>query len=106
MLVNYLICRFPRLGKNYKENSLSTNQPANGEPNGGLVIRVRGAASINGGNEPLVVIDGFPTTSGLASISPDEIENITVLKDAASASLYGSRAANGVILVTTKALKE
>lgn len=78
---------------------------ANGEPNGGLVIRVRGAASINGGNEPLVVIDGFPTTSGLASISPDEIENITVLKDAASASLYGSRAANGVILVTTKSAK-
>lgn len=78
---------------------------ANGEPNGGLVIRIRGAASINGGNEPLVVIDGFPTTSGLSSISPDEIENITVLKDAASASLYGSRAANGVILVTTKSAK-
>lgn len=79
---------------------------ANGEPNGGLVIRVRGAASINGGNEPLVVIDGFPTTSALSSISPDEIENITVLKDAASASLYGSRAANGVILVTTKSAKK
>lgn len=87
-----------------KFSGVQINQ-ANGEPNGGLVIRVRGAASINGGNEPLVVIDGFPTTSGLASISPDEIENITVLKDAASASLYGSRAANGVILVTTKSAK-
>lgn len=87
-----------------KFSGVQINQ-ANGEPNGGLVIRVRGAASINGGNEPLVVIDGFPTTSGLASISPDEIENITVLKDAASASLYGSRAANGVILVTTKSTK-
>ena len=87
-----------------KFSGVQINQ-ANGEPNGGLVIRVRGAASINGGNESLVVIDGFPTTSGLASISPDEIENITVLKDAASASLYGSRAANGVILVTTKSAK-
>ena len=87
-----------------KFSGVQINQ-ANGEPNGGLVIRVRGAASINGGNEPLVVIDGFPTTSGLSSISPDEIENITVLKDAASASLYGSRAANGVILVTTKSAK-
>ena len=87
-----------------KFSGVQINQ-ANGEPNGGLVIRVRGAASINGGNEPLVVIDGFPTTSGLASISPDEIENITVLKDAPSASLYGSRAANGVILVTTKSAK-
>lgn len=87
-----------------KFSGVQINQ-ANGEPNGGLVIRIRGAASINGGNEPLVVIDGFPTTSGLASISPDEIENITVLKDAASASLYGSRAANGVILVTTKTAK-
>lgn len=87
-----------------KFTGVQINQ-ANGEPNGGLTIRIRGAASINGGNEPLVVIDGFPTTSGLASISPDEIENITVLKDAASASLYGSRAANGVILVTTKSAK-
>lgn len=84
-----------------KFSGVQINQ-ANGEPNGGLTIRIRGAASINGGNEPLVVIDGFPTTSGLSSISPDEIENITVLKDAASASLYGSRAANGVILITTK----
>ena len=79
---------------------------ANGEPNGGLSIRIRGQASVNGGNSPLVVIDGFPTTSGMESISPDEIENITILKDAASASLYGSRAANGVILVTTKRAKE
>jgi TonB-linked SusC/RagA family outer membrane protein len=79
---------------------------ANGEPNGGLAFRIRGQASINGGNSPLVVIDGFPTTSGLESLSPDEIENISVLKDAASAALYGSRAANGVILVTTKGAKE
>lgn len=79
---------------------------ANGEPNAGLSIRIRGQASINGGNSPLVVIDGFPSSSGMESLSPDEIENITILKDAASASLYGSRAANGVILVTTKSAKE
>jgi len=73
-----------------------------GEPNGNLSIRIRGQASINGGNTPLVVIDGFPTSSGLESLSPDEIESISILKDAASTTLYGSRAANGVILVTTK----
>lgn len=79
---------------------------ANGEPNGGLAFRIRGQASLSGGNSPLIVIDGFPSSSGLENISPDEIENVTVLKDAASAALYGSRAANGVILVTTKGAKE
>lgn len=74
----------------------------NGEPNGNLSIRIRGQASINAGNNPLVVIDGFPTSSGLETLSPDEIESISILKDAASTTLYGSRAANGVILVTTK----
>lgn len=73
-----------------------------GEPNGNLSIRIRGQASINAGNNPLVVIDGFPSSSGLESLSPDEIESISILKDAASTTLYGSRAANGVILVTTK----
>ena len=78
----------------------------NGEPNGGGVsIRIRGQASLSAGNSPLLVIDGFPSGTTLADLSPDEIENITVLKDAASATLYGSRAANGVILVTTKAAK-
>ncbi|MCE2616016.1 TonB-dependent receptor [Phocaeicola oris] len=77
-----------------------------GEPNGTLSIRIRGQASINGGNSPLIVIDGFPTSSGLESIAPEEVESISVLKDAASTSLYGSRAANGVILVTTKQGKE
>ncbi len=73
-----------------------------GEPNGNLAIRVRGSASINGGSSPLVVVDGFPLSSGLEGLAPDEIETITILKDAAATSLYGSRAANGVILVTTK----
>jgi TonB-linked SusC/RagA family outer membrane protein len=76
-----------------------------GEPNGGLSYRIRGQASINAGNSPLVVIDGFPTVSGMETLSPDEIESISILKDASAASLYGSRAANGVILVTTKSGK-
>jgi TonB-linked SusC/RagA family outer membrane protein len=76
-----------------------------GEPGGALSFRIRGAASINAGNNPLIVIDGFPTTSGLETLSPDEIESISVLKDASASSLYGSRAANGVILVTTKQAK-
>jgi TonB-linked SusC/RagA family outer membrane protein len=81
---------------------------ANGEPNAGMAFRIRGQASLNGGDNssPLIVVDGFPVSTGLNNISPDEIENITVLKDAASAALYGSRAANGVILITTKGGKE
>jgi len=76
-----------------------------GQPGSEMAIRIRGQASINAGNSPLIVVDGFPITSGLNSINPDAIESISVLKDAASASLYGSRAANGVILVTTKQAK-
>jgi TonB-linked SusC/RagA family outer membrane protein len=76
-----------------------------GTPGSEMSFRIRGAASINAGNNPLIVIDGFPSQSGLQSLSPDEIETITVLKDASSAALYGSRAANGVILVTTKQAK-
>ncbi|WP_419801566.1 SusC/RagA family TonB-linked outer membrane protein [Mucilaginibacter sp.] len=76
-----------------------------GTPGAEMSFRIRGSASINAGNNPLIVIDGFPSSSGLQSLSPDEIESITVLKDASSAALYGSRAANGVILVTTKQAK-
>ncbi len=76
-----------------------------GQPGADISIRVRGAASINAGNNPLIVVDGFPVESGLQTLSPDEIESITVLKDASAASLYGSRAASGVILVTTKQAK-
>jgi len=65
-------------------------------------VRIRGQFSISAGSEPLYVIDGFPITGGINKINPDEIEDITVLKDAASTSLYGSRAANGVVLITTK----
>jgi TonB-linked SusC/RagA family outer membrane protein len=76
-----------------------------GTPGAEMSFRIRGAASINAGNSPLIVIDGFPSQSGLQTLSPDEIETISVLKDASASSLYGSRAANGVILVTTKQAK-
>lgn len=77
-----------------------------GMPGQGIAFRIRGAASINGGNEPLFVVDGLPISTGLNSINPDEIESFSVLKDAAATSLYGSRAANGVVLITTKRGKQ
>jgi TonB-linked SusC/RagA family outer membrane protein len=73
-----------------------------GQPGRGMQVRIRGQLSVSGGSEPLYVVDGFPITGDINSINPDEIEDITVLKDAASTSLYGSRAANGVVLITTK----
>ena len=88
-----------------------------GAPGSGAKIRIRGIGSINAGQEPLIVIDGIPTNSNdastgeqywggqLALLNPDDIESITVLKDASSAALYGSRAANGVILITTRSGK-
>ena len=72
-----------------------------GKPNEGFSIRVRGATSINAGNEPLYVVDGVPT-SDTKTINPSEIESITVLKDASSAAIYGNAGANGVVLITTK----
>ena len=88
-----------------------------GQPGANSQIRIRGISSINAGNEPLYVVDGVAVMSGdqsyftntsnaIASINPSDIESITVLKDAAAASIYGSRAANGVILITTKSGKE
>lgn len=73
-----------------------------GTPGAGMSVRIRGQASISAGSDPLYVVDGFPITGDIANMNPDEIESITVLKDAASTSLYGSRAANGVVIVTTK----
>lgn len=73
-----------------------------GKPGQGMSVRIRGQLSVSGGSDPLYVIDGFPISGGINSINPDEIEDITILKDAASTSLYGSRAANGVVLITTK----
>ena len=79
-----------------------------GAPGDGVSIRIRGTGSIYSDNEPLYVIDGIPTKDPMAlnSISPSEIESISILKDAASAAIYGSRANNGVVLVTTKKAKK
>ncbi len=74
---------------------------SNGTPGSGASIRVRGVGTF-GDNAPLIVIDGVPVEGGLETINPSDIESVNVLKDAASAAIYGSRAANGVILVTTK----
>jgi TonB-linked SusC/RagA family outer membrane protein len=87
-----------------------------GQPGASSQIRVRGTSSINASNAPLWVVDGIPvvsggtgemtnTSNGMATLNPNDIESITVLKDAAAAAVYGSRAANGVILVTTKSGK-
>jgi TonB-dependent starch-binding outer membrane protein SusC len=73
-----------------------------GKPGQGMNIRVRGQLSVSAGSDPLYVVDGFPITGNIGAMNPDEIEDITILKDAASTSLYGSRAANGVVLITTK----
>lgn len=72
-----------------------------GEPGGGISIRVRGSSSISSNNEPLYVIDGFQTDIG-NQINPEDIESIEILKDAAATAIYGSRGANGVVLITTK----
>jgi TonB-linked SusC/RagA family outer membrane protein len=87
-----------------------------GDPGNGISVRVRGAASVSASNQPLYVIDGVPVqgesfaqlgpngqdVTGITGIDPNEIESITVLKDAASAAIYGSRASNGVVMITTK----
>ena len=86
-----------------------------GQPGAASSINIRGMGSFNASNSPLYVIDGVPVNSGnisstgsdagmdiMSTINTSDIENITVIKDAAAASLYGSRAANGVILITTK----
>src|SRR4051812_12226015 len=73
-----------------------------GKPGQGINIRIRGQLSVSAGSDPLYVVDGFPITGNIGAINPDEIETISILKDAASTSLYGSRAANGVVLITTR----
>ncbi|MBS0031589.1 SusC/RagA family TonB-linked outer membrane protein [Chitinophaga sp. 22321] len=76
-----------------------------GKPGGGMAFRIRGAGSLSAGTDPLIVIDGMPVTGSINNINPDEIESFSVLKDAAASALYGSRANNGVILITTRHAK-
>ena len=77
------------------------NVTNNGSPGSTPIVRIRGIGSITGSSDPLYVVDGLPT-GGLNSFDPRDIESVEVLKDAAAAAIYGSRAANGVILITTK----
>ena len=77
-------------------------QSYNGAPGIEPTIRIRGVGSINAGSTPLYVVDGVPYDGNITSISPNDVESMTVLKDAAAAALYGARGANGVILITTK----
>ena len=77
-------------------------QNQNGEPGADPKIQIRAASSISGDSNPLVVVDGYPISGSLVTVNPSDIESIEILKDAASAAIYGSRGANGVILVTTK----
>ncbi len=82
-----------------------TVQQTSGTPGGGMTVRVRGNSSITSGNDPLYVVDGVPVGTGNGAItylSPNDIETMQILKDASSAAIYGSRAANGVVLITTK----
>jgi TonB-dependent SusC/RagA subfamily outer membrane receptor len=72
-----------------------------GKPQSGFSIRVRGTTSINALSEPLYIVDGIPTSS-TKDINPADIESMTILKDAASAAIYGSSGANGVVIITTK----
>ena len=81
------------------------NITADGNPSGSTTIRIRGIGTLNN-NDPLYIIDGVPTKAGMHELNGNDIESIQVLKDAASASIYGSRAANGVIIITTKKGKE
>ena len=78
---------------------------ASGAPGGAVRVRIRGVHSLNAGNDPLVVIDGF-AGGELSSINPNDIERIDILKDASALAIYGARATNGVILVTTKSGKK
>ncbi len=87
-----------------------------GNPGAGITVRIRGSASISASNQPLYVVDGVPLLrdefsqlglggqdiTGVTGLNPDEIENIDILKDAASAAIYGSRASNGIVMITTK----
>lgn len=81
------------------------NISADGNPSGASTIRIRGTGTLNN-NDPLYIIDGVPTKGGMHELNGSDIESMQILKDAASASIYGSRAANGVIIITTKKGKD
>ena len=79
-----------------------TTTAGSGQPGEGASVQIRGTGSINASSSPLYIVDGVPFGGTLSSLNPNDIESMTVLKDASAAALYGSRAANGVIMITTK----
>ncbi|MBY5951498.1 TonB-dependent receptor [Algoriphagus marincola] len=79
---------------------------ASGQPGSTPAVRIRGIGSVNSSSSPLYVVDGVPYDGALSNLNPEDIEDMTILKDASSAALYGSRAANGVIMITTKTGKK
>ena len=92
----------PNLVKSMQGRIVGVNITTDGSPSGGNTkILIRGVGTLNN-TDPLYVIDGVPTKAGMHELNSNDIESIQVLKDAASASIYGSRAANGVIIITTK----
>lgn len=74
---------------------------SNGQPGSSPAIRIRGFGSISASNDPLYIVDGVPFTSSINNLNMDDVESLSILKDAATTSLYGSRAANGVVMITT-----
>ena len=78
---------------------------SSGDPSATSTIRIRGFGSLNAGKDPLIIVDGAPYSGNLANLNPNDVETMTVLKDAASNALYGARGANGVIMITTKKAK-
>lgn len=91
----------PNLSSALQGRVAGVNVINSGGPGTSPIVQIRGIGSITGSSEPLYVVDGFPT-GGLNSFDPRDIESVEILKDAASAAIYGSRAANGVVLITTK----
>jgi TonB-dependent starch-binding outer membrane protein SusC len=77
-------------------------QRTSNQPGGGAQIRIRGTRSISGSNDPLIILDGIPYEGTLNDINPDDLASIDILKDASSTAIYGSRGANGVLMITTK----
>ena len=77
-----------------------------GAPGSSSTIRIRGFGSLNAGKDPLIIVDGAPYPNDLNNLNPNDVESMTVLKDAASSALYGARGANGVIIITTKQAKK
>ena len=95
----------PNLSQALEGMAAGVQVSGSGRPGDDASIRIRGFGSINASNNPLYVVDGAPFDGSLSSINPADIESMTVLKDASSAALYGARAANGVVMITTKRAK-